>query len=93
VDDLDTYLRLLADERKRRLLYDLFEADGSPVPVDPDDEDDRARLYHVHLPKLADAELIDWDPRDDLAVRGPRFDEVIPLLEAIAEIRDERDQK
>jgi hypothetical protein len=87
VSDIDDYLRLLADEQKRRLLRDLLEADGDPVSVETDDPDERARRHHIHLPKLSDAGLIDWDPRDDLIVRGPAFDEVVPLLEAIDDLR------
>jgi len=87
VSRLDDYLRLLADERKRRLLRSLLDADGDPVALSPDDPHERARLHHIHLPKLADAGLIDWDRRDHLVVRGPAFDEVVPLLEAIADYR------
>jgi predicted transcriptional regulator len=86
VSTIDDYLRLLADERKRRLLRALREAEGEPISVASDDPDERARLHHVHLPKLSDAGLIDWDPRDDLAVRGPAFDEVVPLLDAIDDL-------
>ena len=87
MSDIDDYLRLLADEQKRRLLRDLLEAGGDPVSVEMDDPDERARRHHIHLPKLSDAGLIDWDPRDDLIVRGPEFDEVVPLLEAIDDLR------
>jgi hypothetical protein len=86
--DLDTYLRLLAAERNRQLLRSLLDADGSPVSVESDDANERARLHHVNLPKLSSAGLIDWDPRDDLIVRGPAFDDVIPLLEAIDDLED-----
>jgi hypothetical protein len=83
VTGLDDYLRLLADERKRRLLRELRAAGDDPVSVDSDDPDEQTRLHHIHLPKLADAGLIDWDPRDDIVVRGPAFDEILPLLETI----------
>ena len=89
MSDLDDYLRLLADGQKRRLLQSLLDADGSPVSVASADAHERARLHHIHLPKLADAGLIDWDPRDDIVVRGPAFDEVVPLLEAIEELDDD----
>ena len=88
VSELDDYLRLLADERKRRLLRSLLDADGDPVVLSPDDPRERAQLYHIHLPKLADAGLIDWDRRDSLVVRGSAFDEVVPLLEAICDYRE-----
>jgi DNA-binding transcriptional ArsR family regulator len=82
MSSLDEYLRLLADERRRRLLRAVRE--GEPVSVAAVAEDDEAesRLYHVHLPKLARAGLIDWDPRDGVVVRGQSFDDVRPLLDA-----------
>jgi hypothetical protein len=82
VSELDDYLRLLADERNRRLLRSLDESDD-PVSTASDDPQVRARLHHVHLPKLVEAGLVDWDPRNDVIVRGPAFDEIVPLLEAV----------
>lgn len=42
------------------------------------------RLEHVHLPKLDDAGLIEWDRDTDTITRGPRFDEVEPVLRLLA---------
>jgi hypothetical protein len=55
-------LRYLAHATERRTITDVVEHlyDG-----DEPTEDERARfvanLYHVHLPKLADADLVEWD--------------------------------
>jgi hypothetical protein len=91
VSELDNYLRLLADEENRRLLRSLSESDD-PVSTASDDPKVRARLHHIHLPKLVDAGLVDWDPRGDIVVRGPAFDEIVPLLEAIDDFQaDDQD--
>ena len=42
------------------------------------------RLYHADLPKLAAADLIDWERGSGRVARGPRFEEVEPLLDVLA---------
>ncbi|TYL40727.1 hypothetical protein CV102_02680 [Natronococcus pandeyae] len=37
--------------------------------------------HRVHLPKLAKYGFIEWNPEDCLVARGPRFDELTPVLE------------
>lgn len=51
------------------------------VPVDP--EPLRTDLHHLHLPLLAESGFVEW--RDDpfVATRGPRFDEVAAVFEAL----------
>lgn len=46
-------------------------------------------LYHCHLPKLAEAEYVEWDPGTGEISAGPRFDEVEPLLEFTERHADE----
>lgn len=43
----------------------------------------RRSLYHVHLPKLASAGLIDYDPERRLVKRTEQFDQVQPTLSTI----------
>ncbi|NHN49782.1 hypothetical protein G9464_19620 [Halostella sp. JP-L12] len=79
---LDAAFDLLATERRRNALYCLREADD-PVPLleladrvaDREDEspsDARERvaisLGQVHLPKLDDAGVVDFDPQDRYVV-------------------------
>jgi hypothetical protein len=47
------------------------------------------QLYHTHLPKLADAEFIDWDRDSETITRGPRFEEIEPLLRLMHDHQDE----
>ena len=47
-----------------------------------------AGLHHIHLPKLADAGVIDWDPQTESIARGPRFGEIESLLERLDDHHD-----
>jgi hypothetical protein len=87
---VDTVFELLANRYRRQLLFDLLEhtpQEAIPHPDDtPTDSDecDRVQIevYHLHLPKLADAGLIDWDHRSGTVVRGHNFAAFKAVLEA-----------
>ena len=49
----------------------------------------KQQLYHTHLPKLEDAGFIDWDQERGLITRGPRFEEIGPLLRLMHDHQDE----
>jgi hypothetical protein len=40
-------------------------------------------LHHTHLPKLAAADLIEWDRSAEVVRRGPEFAAVEPALDAL----------
>jgi hypothetical protein len=42
-------------------------------------------LHHTHLPKLAAADLIEWDQSAGVVRRGPKFPAVQPALDALQE--------
>jgi len=84
-DALDTAFDLLATERRRHALYCLREADGSMPLLElvdrvvereadvPGDHRERVAvsLGQVHLPKLDDAGVIDFDAHEEfVAHRG-----------------------
>ncbi|MFC6787414.1 ArsR family transcriptional regulator [Halobaculum halobium] len=88
----DTWLALLADERRRRLLLELAGSSpsegGLSVPediVNPNEDPVTlsVQLRHVHLPKLADSNLIDWNRDADVVSPGLAFDRIRPLIRAI----------
>ncbi|MGM0718738.1 MAG: DUF7344 domain-containing protein [Halobacteriota archaeon] len=47
------------------------------------------QLTHNHLPKLVDAGYIQWDRDTGEISKGPRFNEIEPLLELIENHADE----
>ncbi len=58
----------------------------TPEDVHQGDEDVerlQVEMYHVHLPKLAEMRLIEWDRRTREVVKGERFDEIRPLLSSV----------
>lgn len=97
---LDSLLKILADTYRRQLLVTLLEHDSrddddSPLPADvigSDEHDNQLSLQmtHVHLPKLANADIIEWDRDDHTVQKGSRFEEIRPLVEVVREQIDER---
>jgi DNA-binding transcriptional ArsR family regulator len=88
----------LSHPYRRRILLFLrahnqrTEADLRLDDFAPDDRGMVAvQLFHVHLPKLAEAGYIDWDRQENVVRRGPRFGEVAPLVEFLLEHRNELD--
>ncbi|MCU4750825.1 hypothetical protein OB919_02320 [Halobacteria archaeon AArc-curdl1] len=101
--DTDTLLGLLANWRRRHLLYalqskrcltvetllsDVYGADQvedtrSSADGEQPKREQRISLLHNHLPRLADKEIIEYDPRNQDVVRGSRFDSVEPLLDTM----------
>lgn len=64
----------------------------SPVRSDGGDGEKRQRerieFRHVHLPKLEEEGLIDWNRESNVVARGPDFEEIEPLLELLANGHD-----
>jgi len=46
-------------------------------------------MYHVHLPKLDDIGVVDWDREADTIRRGPNFAETEPILDVLGSRRDD----
>ncbi|MFC6825976.1 DUF7344 domain-containing protein [Halopelagius fulvigenes] len=38
------------------------------------------RLHHVHVPKLAQRDVLEYDPESGIVSRGPRFDRIYSWL-------------
>ena len=94
----DTWLALLADERRRRLLLELAGSSpsegGLSVPediVNPNEDPVTlsVQLRHVHLPKLADVGYVDWHRDRGRVGRGPQFDDVGAVLELFRRHEDD----
>lgn len=104
--DADDLLKTLADDRRRRTLRILWDADGAVSLADLADEITRRErasvsetpsdskgvqtaLYHVHLPKLADAGLVTVADDDEwtrlIFTAAPETKELLSDLLAIEE--------
>jgi hypothetical protein len=66
-------------------LLDTTETSIAALERRLNDEEDRVALYHIHVPKLADAGYIAWDTETDTISKGPKFSEVEPLVQLLKE--------
>ncbi len=93
----DDMIDILAAVQRRKLLVALLDhnpQDDSPVVIAGSESDAEAmdrlvKMRHVHLPKLVDCELIEWDEDSHEVSKGPKFDEIKPLLELLANHENE----
>lgn len=96
---MDTVMSALANRYRRRVLVALLNHspqhdDGPQIPADiglPDEDTETLgiQLWHIHLPKLEVAGFIEWNQDTSSIRRGPRFDEVRPVLELMQNHADE----
>lgn len=86
---LDVMLNALSHVSRRRILDSLrthnpratgeFE-ERSFWPEGTDEDEISIALHHTHLPCLEEAEVIDWNSETGTVFKGPKFDEIRPLL-------------
>ena len=50
-------------------------------------------LFHIHLPKLEEMGYITWDQNTNQISKGPKWDEIAPLLQLIYNHQDELPDK
>lgn len=90
---------VLSNRYRRRVLVSLLnhnpqDDDDLHLPADVELEADelkalREQMWHAHLPKLAATDFIEWNQEDSTVRKGPRFDEIRPLLELMQNHADE----
>ncbi|WP_200895674.1 hypothetical protein [Halorubrum saccharovorum] len=93
----DAMMNSLANVQRRRMLVALLEHnpqdDVLAVLVDSESESDAVErlvsMHHIHLPKLANHGFIDWDKDSHKVTKGPKFDEIRPLLELLDDHEDD----
>lgn len=90
----DRMLAVPSSRRRRLILLALEHNDatteaGVMVRGDHEKETVEAELAHDSLPKLEEARFIEWDPETGTIRKGPRFEEIEPLLALIDEHADE----
>lgn len=59
---------------------------GSREITDADKGD--IRTHHVHLPKLTEYDHVKWDRDAHVTTKGPKFEDLKPLLEVVEEQRN-----
>lgn len=100
----ETALELLTNKQRQQILRRVADTpDGTTVDqltqhlggedsLQPDGngsvEHRAIELHHVHLPKLQDANVIEYDTDQRLVYRGGEFQDVLSLLEAIDDYRE-----
>lgn len=93
VDDL---FAALADKHRREILLELLDRGASEKisaaeklrGPEPEFENLQTELHHNHLPRLEEVGLIRWDTASTEISRGPRYDEIEPILQALKEHGD-----
>ena len=93
----DDMVDALANIQRRKLLISLLEhnpQDDSPIVIADSDSEATAverlvTMQHTHLPKLVDYGFIEWDEETHEVRKGPKFDEIRPLLELLDDHEDE----
>jgi GAF domain-containing protein len=86
---IDSMMKALTSSTRRAILMTLLRTTTgttiASLEQQLDCETSQMQLYHVHLPKLADFEYINWDREADTISRGPKFSEVKPLVQLLKE--------
>ncbi|MFD1589298.1 ArsR family transcriptional regulator [Halorientalis brevis] len=89
---------VLTNGTRRQMLLELAdhnprteaEFEGEEFAAEGDNLDSlKIKLYHTHLPALADVGFINWDSQTGTITRGPRFGEIEPLLTLIDNHQEE----
>ncbi|QSX00107.1 hypothetical protein [Haloterrigena alkaliphila] len=93
IENWNAVFKALSAEPRRQLIVSLLNAspdESVPLPesaimpnVPPDPETLRMELHHTHLPLLTNRGFVTWDTDPLVAARGPRFDEVAVVFEAL----------
>lgn len=93
----DNVFDALSHIQRRKLLMALAQhnpQDPSPVSVAEDETEAEAveqiiNMRHIHLPKLEEYGFIEWDREAGEVTKGPKFEEIRPLLELLDDHQDE----
>ena len=96
-DDLGELLEILSHPHRRRIITRLHdrnprdedEFELEELTSDDELDNETIALIHSHLPKLAEAGFIDWNQEQQIVTRGPRFEEIAPLIDLMVAHQDE----
>lgn len=96
-DGLDTLFDTLSNLRRRFVIERLEDADEMALGDLADDlatveRDDRQNcyiaLYQVHLPKLDDRDVVDWDKRAGIVQPGADYQDHLAAYRAVVDAVD-----
>lgn len=73
----------IPDGLQLRSAATMTNGDSSKSPNHTAPSDLAVELHHTHLPKLASADLIEWDRSADVVRRGSDFAAVEPALDTL----------
>lgn len=92
---------VLLTNRRRRALLEVVRESSTPLSTtriaerigerectDPSDEDRRAiylSLYHHHLPRLDEADVVVYDADEGTVTPGLNFDDLVGVLDEVSE--------
>ena len=95
VTSFDAHLDALRHVDRRRLLLALLNAEEAALPIELDqreyetaESDVLLSFHHNHLQKLEDLGFVDANLDRYSVTKGPRFEEIEPLLELLDTHRD-----
>lgn len=84
MSEFDGIMRALSEGSRRRILIALHDEEHiQPFSGDGDEGDRAIQLHHVHLPLLAEKDLIAWNRDTGTVRRGDDFGAVEPILTAL----------
>lgn len=92
--ELDTLMDILSAQERRAVLYRLRREDSlneSDLLVAGINQSDQRKiaLHHIHLPKLEEAQYIEWERETGVVRPGVQYDDIEPLLNLIETQSDE----
>ena len=92
----DDMLDVLIHIQRRKLLVALMDhnpQDDMSVVVGSEEDSNSieqlVQMKHVHLPKMVEYGLIEWDRETHEVSKGDNFDKIRPLLELLDDHQDE----
>ncbi len=93
IEKWDSVFEALSSEPRRQLIVNLLDAspdESVPLPesavnpnVPPNAKALRQNLYHVHLPMLAERDIVEWQNEPFVASRGSQFEEAAVVFDAL----------
>lgn len=81
--ELNSLFKLLADSQRRKVISRLYEKGGEFIVSD---EEKRIEMHHVHLPKLEERGIVEYDVIGGAMKiqRGDRWEDISVLAETLS---------